>query len=106
MAHSESPGAPAPDSSSAHDYRSSGFSYQNWHLDGPPPIIINPAASLHHKLAWLWGEVSILSDVVHETSCDDNKQLRIFANFMISRLMPMEAMLDHLGEITRRGEKP
>lgn len=96
-------GAPASNTSPAPDYRSSGFSYQNWEMDGAPPIIINPAASLHHKLAWLWGEVSILSDAVHEINCDGDKHLRIFANFITSRLMPMEAMLDHLGEITAKG---
>ena len=102
MAHSASPGAPAPNTTPP-DYRFSGFSYQNWRMDGQPPLIVNPAASLHHKLAWLWGEVSILSDAVNEIATDDNKQLRVFANFVFSRLMPMEAMLDHLGDITAKG---
>lgn len=103
MATSAPPGVPAPDTPPEPDYRFSGFCYQNWSMNGPPPLIVNPAASLHHKLAWLWGEVSLLSDAVHEISCDDNKQLRIFANFITSRLMPMEAMLDHLGDITSKG---
>lgn len=102
MAHSASPGVPTPDTDHHADYRFSGFSYQNWSMDGEPPLIVNKNASLHHKLAWLWGEVSILSDAVHEICCDDDKHLRIFANFITSRLMPMEAMLDHLGDITSR----
>lgn len=104
MALSESTGADAPDTTPEPDYRFSGFCYQNWSMDGPPPITVNPKASLHHKLAWLWGEVSLLSDAVQEISTEDNKRLRIFANFITSRLMPMEAMLDHLGDITSKGE--
>lgn len=104
MALSASPGVPTPTATPAPDYRFSGFCYQNWSMDGPPPLIVNPAASLHHKLAWLWGEVSLLSDAVHEMNCEDDKSLRTFANFITSRLMPMEAMLDHLGDITSKGE--
>jgi hypothetical protein len=103
MAQSAFPGVPAPDTTPELDYRFSGFCYQNWSMDGPPPIIVNPAASLHHKLAWLWGEVSLLSDAVHEIDTSDNKQLRRFANFITSRLMPIEAMLDHLGDTTSKG---
>ena len=104
MAKSAPPGVPAPTATPAPDNRTSGFCYQNWEMNGAPPIIINPAASLHHKLAWLWGEVSLLSDAAHELCTEDNKQLRWFSNFITSRLMPMEAMLDHLGDITRNGE--
>ena len=103
MAQSVSPGVPAPDTPPEPDSRCSGSSYQNWSMDGPPPLIVNPEASLHHKLAWLWGEISILSDAVHEINCDGDKQLSVFANFITSRLMPMEAMLDHLGDITSKG---
>lgn len=103
MAQSLSMGATASDTCAPQDYRFSGFSYQNWDMDGEPPILVNPKASLHHKLAWLWGETSCLNDVVTELSCSDNKELRIFANFVMSRLMPMEAMLDHLGDITSKG---
>jgi hypothetical protein len=96
-------GAPAPERKEQ-DHRFSGFCYQNWKMDGPPPLIVNPAASLHHKLAWPWGEVSILNDAVWEISTGDNEQLRTFAGFITSRLMPMEAMLHHLGETTQKGD--
>lgn len=95
----QSIGAPAPEL----DSRFSGFCYQNWGMDGEPPIIVNPNASLHNKLAWLWGEVSLLADAVNEIDASDNPQLRTFANFITSRLMPVEAMLDHLGETTSKG---
>lgn len=98
-----STGTSVPDTSPEPDYRFSGFGYRNWDMDGAPPIIVNPAASLHHKLAWLWGEVSVLRDVVDEVNTCESAQLRAFANFIASRLMPMEAMLDHLGEITSKG---
>lgn len=46
----------------------------------------------------------MLSDAVLEMNTGDSKELRSFANFISSRLMPMEAMLDHLGEITCKRE--
>lgn len=103
MAKSPSMDASASDTLAPQDYRFSGFSYQNWDMAGEPPIIVNPKASLHHKLAWLWGEVSNLNDILAEVDCNDNKELRTFANFVMSRLMPVEAMLNHLGETTQKG---
>lgn len=103
MADSATPGTSAAAPSPELDYRFSGFCYQNWDMDGEPPIVVNPNASLHHKLAWLWGELSILVDAVNEMDTSENKQLRVFSNFITSRLMPMEAMLDHLGDITSKG---
>lgn len=100
MALSESIGAAAPEISPSTDYRFSGFCYQNWDMSGEPPIIVNPKASIHHKLAWAWGEVATLSDALNELDITDNKELRTFANFVASRLMPIEAMLNHLGAAT------
>ena len=95
--------ATASDSLTPLDGRFSGFGYQNWDMDGEPPIMVNPKASLHHKLAWLWSEASCLTDLATEICCENNKELRTFANFILSRMMPMEAMLEHLGETTRKG---
>lgn len=100
MAHTAPAGDTSPATHRPTDYRFSGFSYQNWQMDGEPPITVNPKASLHHKLAWLWGEVSMLNDAVSEMNCSDSRELRTFSSFVLSRLLPMEAMLDHLGDIT------
>ena len=83
------------------DYRFAGFGYQNWEIKGNPPIMVNPRASLHSKLAWCWGEVQQLDDLASTLCTHENEALQQVGNLLYSRTISLIAMLDHLGETTR-----
>ena len=85
------------DSSSVND-GVAGLSYQNWRMDTHAPILINTNATIHSKLAWCWGELSVVNDALAVLNTSSNAELRSLGNFLSSRLIPLEAMLNHLGE--------
>jgi len=94
--HDAAESQPAPDL----DFRFSGFGYQNWGIDGEPPIMVNPKASLHHKLAWCWGEVNQIDEFALTLCQHENETLQRVGNMLASRTISLTAMLEHLGETT------
>lgn len=79
--------------------RISGYHYRNWRSDGKPPIMVNPKASFHNKIAWVWGEISMLKELLLDISCNDEENSSL-ASYVANRLVSVEAMLDHLGDVT------
>lgn len=92
--------ADKPELAPSLDYRFASFGYQNWEIEGPPPIMVNPAASLHSKLAWCWGEVNQIEDLASTLCTHENEVLANLGNLLINRVTPLVAMLEHLGEST------
>jgi hypothetical protein len=78
----------------------SGGLYQNWGEDGEPPIMVNPNASVHHKIAWAWGQVSLINSMLMDICADGGKERGALAGTIISHLTPVEGMLQHLGDST------
>lgn len=94
-----SPRTSAPDASEP-DYRIAGYGYQNWSLDGPPPILINTQARTHSKLAWCWGETRQLEDLAHTLCTHEDQALAHIGELLASRVMPLLSMLEHLSEVS------
>ncbi len=82
------------------DYRFAGFGYQNWCVDGAPPVIVNPAATLHAKLAWCWGEMRMIDDLASLLCTSENVELSQVGNLLVHKAMAITAMLEHLADTT------
>lgn len=83
------------------DCRFAGFGFQNWEIKGDPPIMVNPHASLHSKLAWCWGEVHQIDDLASVLCTHESEALQQVGSLLYSRTISLIAMLDHLSETTR-----
>lgn len=94
------PGAAAPDTLKPLDSRFAGYGFQNWSMNDEPPILVNPKARLHSKLAWCWGEANQIEELAFTLSTHADHQIRSIGNLLLSRVMPLQAMLDHLAENT------
>ncbi len=91
------------------DYRFAGFGYQNWHIDGEPPVVLNRAATLHAKLAWCWGEVSQIDHMASVLCTSDHQELASIGNLLSHKALALTAMLEHLALTTkppRQGAEP
>lgn len=77
-----------------------GYAFQNWDHETSPPVIINPEASLHAKLAWCWGEVCFIKSL-GDVACQHNTDaMHGVGELLVAVSMPLEAMLRHLSEVT------
>ncbi|MBP6536524.1 MAG: hypothetical protein KA211_07270, partial [Xylophilus sp.] len=50
----------------------SGYRYNNWRMDGPPPLIVNPQADHHALLAWCFGEAQQIELLCRLHAGDDD----------------------------------
>lgn len=78
-----------------------GYAFQNWDFDALPPVIINPEASLHAKLAWCWGEVCFIKNLGNVACQARGAEMWDVGELLVSASIPLEAMLRHLSEVTR-----
>lgn len=83
------------------DFRFAGYGYQNWRMDGAPPVVANPAATMHAKLAWCWGEMKQIDDLAIVMCTSENKHLASVGNMLVHKAMGLIAMLEHLAEATQ-----
>lgn len=97
MADTIASGAPAP---SPHDYRFAGIGFQNWCPDDAPPVLVNPLATVHAKVAWCWGEMHQIDDLANVLCTSENDDLARIGNVLVHKAMGLIAMLEHLAEYT------
>ena len=80
----------------------SGWRHENWTMaGGHPPVVLNPAASVHSCIAWGWGEARELLDLLHAAYDADAANAGLI-EAGISRAMVLASMLDHLADRTAR----
>lgn len=83
----------------------SGYCWQSWDMGDEPPLMVNPKASLHTKIAWMWGEITMLHDMLTEMSCNGDRETSSLAGHIANRLTPVQAMMEHLGDVTSNSKK-
>ena len=78
----------------------SGWRHENWTMvGGQPPVVLNPAASVHSCVAWSWGEAQELLDLLHAAYDADVANAGL-VEAGISRAMVLTKMLEQLAERT------
>ncbi|AVO35372.1 hypothetical protein [Ottowia oryzae] len=78
----------------------SGWRHENWTMvGGQPPVVLNPAASVHSCIAWGWGEAQELLDLLH-AAYDANSSNAGLIEVGLSRATVLSKMLEHLAERT------
>ena len=98
MADTLASGAPAP---SSLDYRFAGYGYQNWCHGVAPPVTVNPAAPLHAKLAWCWGEMHQIDELASVLCTSQHNELASVGNLLANKAIALIAMLEHMAAITK-----
>jgi len=83
------------------DYRFAGYGFQNWCSEGVPPVMVNPAATTHAKLAWCWGEMRQIDDLASVLCTSQHDELAIIGNILANKSMALIAMLEHMAAITK-----
>jgi len=78
----------------------SGCRHENWRMDGPPPLIVNPQADLHALLAWCWGEASELETIATGCLGGEGFSTEQLANLFFHRLPGLVSVLEHLADRT------
>lgn len=81
----------------------SSYRHENWRTDGPPPLIVNPAADLHALMAFAWGEARDVQEIICEFLIDTDVSAQALANILYSRLPQLVAMLEFLADQSRDG---
>ena len=81
-------------------YRFAGYSFQNWGYEGAPPIVVNPAATTHAKLAWCWGEMTQIETMASVLCASENPDVASVGNFLVNKSVSLIAMLEHLADVT------
>lgn len=80
-----------------------GHLWNNWSNDrGQPPVVLNRAASVHHCIAWAWGEALQIEDIAYAAvaSGDDGVAIAM-ANILVSKAKALALVLGEVGERTR-----
>lgn len=81
----------------------SSYRHENWRMDGPPPLIVNPEADLHALMAYAWGEAEDIEAIVLEFLTDADVTAQALANILFARLPQLVAMLKFFAEKSREG---
>lgn len=92
----------APIGATASKISVSGYRCENWRMDGPPPLIINPEADFNALVAWCWGEASDMSILVSECCGETDMEVQTLASLLYSRLPAMVSILEHIADNTGR----
>lgn len=95
---------PAPIGASAAKVSVSSYRHENWRMDGPPPLIVNPNADLHALMAYAWGEARDIEGIVLEFLTDADVTAQALANILFARLPQLVAMLEFLADRAHEGE--
>lgn len=81
----------------------SSYRHENWRMDGPPPLIVNPEADLHALMAYAWGEAKDIEGIVLEFLTDADVTAQALANILFARVPQLVAMLEFFADKTRDG---
>lgn len=81
----------------------SSYRHENWRMDGPPPLIVNPEADLHALMAYAWGEAKDIEGIVLEFLTDADVTAQALANILFARVPQLVAMLEFFADQTRNG---
>jgi hypothetical protein len=85
----------------------SGYRYNNWRMDGPPPLIVNPQADHHALLAWCFGEAQQIELLCRLHAGDDDNTAADLAAAMLSNVMGLVGVLEHIAAQTEaKGVQP
>lgn len=93
----------APIGAAASSVPVSSYRHENWRMDGPPPLIVNPAADLHTLMAYAWGEAQDIDCIVREFLTDADVTAQALASILYSRLPQLVAMLEFFADESRDG---
>lgn len=95
-----------PPTTEGPDCRFAGYGFQNWFAYGEPPVVANPAATLHSKLSWCWGEMKQIDDLASVLCTSENEDLARIGNLLLHKAVPLIAMLEHVAENTAPDRDP
>ena len=84
----------------------SGFRCTNWRHDGPLPLIVNPQADHHALLAWCWGEVQQIELLCRLHAGDEDNTAADLVNAMLSNVMGLAGVLEHLAVRSAKEVQP
>ena len=74
----------------------SGYRYNNWRMDGPPPLIVNPQADDQALLAWCWGEAHQITMLCRMHLEDTENTAADLADALLPGAIGLAALLEHL----------
>ena len=77
----------------------------NWLQDAGPVAILNPAATLHERIAYCWGLAMHLESIAN-LSESSNEPASSLHGLLLAHLLPLLAVLEGLGGETRLSEPP
>ncbi|MDO5289878.1 MAG: hypothetical protein Q4F13_09645 [Pseudomonadota bacterium] len=84
----------------------SGVHVQNWRTDcGPPPVVLNPDATVHACIAWAWGELYEVKHLAMVGLSADEADTPLLIEAIHSRINAAESVLRMLGELTRNDSR-
>lgn len=72
----------------------------NWDLEAGPVAILNPAATLHERIAYCWGLAAHL-EAIANLSAASAEPAHSLQGLLLVHLEPLLAVLENLGSETR-----
>lgn len=72
----------------------------NWLVDESPTLLLNPAASLHKRIAWSWGIAAQVEDLTCLLLSHTEPDLRKLATYVNGQMMMLAQMLELIGDET------
>lgn len=73
----------------------------NWRSDAGPVAILNPAATLHERIAYCWGLAAQLEAIANLSAASKEEPARSLHGLLLVHLESLLAVLENLGTETR-----
>lgn len=74
----------------------------NWRIDAGPVAVLNPASTLHDRIAYCWGLAAQLHDLSQFLNESDTPEVRRVSSTFFCQLVPLVAVLERLGSDTNQ----